>query len=138
MRKSHTDQREFLLRTLQCTDSPAVAGLQSAAVTLKALLRSDWSDGQIPASDWSADTGQPTPAESLEDNSMSSPRSRRRLRRTQLLATHSLVENLKMLFFFAKIKFAILPSFSMAKVQSCCSVVADKNFDLQNMLSHAG
>ena len=82
------DQRELLLRTLQCTDSPAVQGLQYAAVTLQGLLRSDWSGGQMLASDWSTGAGQLTPAESLEDNSMSSPRSRRRSRRAQLLATH--------------------------------------------------
>ena len=124
-------EREPVLRTQHCTDSPAsdwpaVCSCHTAVFAALSLVRQanaglwlvHWVRAAHPCGEFG---GQLNVKSKVTPPAQAAP-----------ATGHSLMENLKMLFFFAKIKFAILPSSSVAKVQSCCSV-ADKNFDLQNM-----
>ena len=120
-------EREPVLRTMHCTDSPAVCSCPTAVFAALSLVRPadaglwlvHWVRAAHPGGEFG---GQLNVKSKVTPAAQAAP-----------ATGHSLVaENLKMLFFFAKIKFAILPSSSVAKVQSCCSL-ADKNFDLQNM-----
>ena len=114
MERESEREREPVLRTMHCTDSPAVCSCHTAVFAALSLVRPadpglwlvHWVRAVHPGGEFG---GQLNVKSKVTPAAQAAP-----------ATGHSLVaENLKMLFFFAKIKFAILPSSSVAKVQSC-------------------